>query len=102
MLYQNPLHMGITIKLKVMGKKDKIKRYLRLTRIKRAFTARVASLLITFLVGWLVTGDARVGLSISAIDTVIKLFIYYGHESVWEKKMTKDIKQIKFKHNLNK
>ena len=85
-----------------MGKKDKIKRYLRLTRIKRAFTARIASLFITFLVGWLVTGDIRIGLSISAIDTIIKLFIYYGHESVWENKMTKDIKQIKVEHSLNK
>jgi len=85
-----------------MSKKDKIKRYLRLTRIKRAFTARIASLFITFLVGWLVTGDIRIGLSIGAIDTIIKLFIYYGHESIWENKMTKDIKQIKVEHSLNK
>ena len=85
-----------------MSKKDKIKRYLRLTRIKRAFTARIASLFITFLVGWLITGDIRIGLSIGAIDTVIKLFIYYGHESIWETKMTKDIKQIKVEHSLNK
>ena len=85
-----------------MSKKDKIKRYLRLTRIKRAFTARIASLFITFLVGWLITGDIRIGLSIGAIDTIIKLFIYYGHESIWENKMTKDIKQIKVEHSLNK
>jgi len=85
-----------------MSKKDKIKRYLRLTLIKRAFTARIASLFITFLVGWLVTGDIRIGLSIGAIDTIIKLFIYYGHESIWENKMSKDIKQIKVKHSLNK
>jgi len=85
-----------------MGKKAKIRRYLRLTRIKRAFTTRIVSLIVTSLIGWLVTGDPKVGLSIGAIDMIIKLFIYYGHESIWENKMSKDIKQIKVEHSLNK
>ena len=80
-----------------MEKKNKIKRYLVITRIKRALTTRILSLLITTLVGWIVTGNPYIGLSIGAIDTLIKIFIYYTHETLWEKKMSKDIKQIKIK-----
>ena len=82
-----------------MTKEERIKKYLRLTRIKRAFTARAASLVVTSLIGWLVTGDPWIGLSIGAIDLVIKLFVYYGHESLWEKKMTDDIRKIKIKYD---
>ena len=80
---------------KEIEKKRKIEKYLRFTRVKRALTARTISLFITFLIGWFITGDLKIGLSIGAIDTLIKLFIYYGHETVWEQKMTKDIKKIK-------
>ena len=78
-----------------MSRKERIQRYLMITRIKRAFTARAISLLITISIGWFLTGDFQLGLSIGAIDTVIKLFIYYSHESIWETKMAKDIKRIK-------
>ena len=80
---------------KEIEKKKEIKKYLKFTRVKRALTARTISLIITFSIGWFITGDLRIGLSIGAIDTLIKLFIYYGHETVWEQKMTKDIKKIK-------
>ena len=78
-----------------MCRKDKIKRYLVITRIKRAFSARVISLIVTAVVGWLVTGNPVIGLTIGAVDTLIKLGLYYTHESIWEKKMAKDIKEIK-------
>jgi len=78
-----------------MCKKDKIKRYLIITRIKRACSARVISLIVTALVAWFVTGNPLVGITIGAVDTVIKLGLYYTHETIWEKKMAKDIKEIK-------
>ena len=80
---------------KEIEKKKEIKKYLKFTRVKRALTARTISLIITFSIGWFITGDLKIGLSIGAIDTLIKLFIYYGHETIWEQKMTKDIKKIK-------
>ena len=80
---------------KEIEKRKKIEKYLKFTRVKRALTARTISLIITFSIGWFITGDLKIGLSIGAIDTLIKLFIYYGHETVWEQKMTKDIKKIK-------
>ena len=78
-----------------MSKKEKIQKYLRFTRVKRACTARIISVFITISVGWFLTDDFKLGLSLGAIDTVIKLFIYYGHETIWEQKMTRDIKKIK-------
>ena len=82
-----------------MTKEERIKRYLRFTRIKRAFTARIASLVVTSLVGWMITGDPLIGITIGAADLVIKLFVYYSHESLWEKKMTEDIRKIKIKYD---
>jgi uncharacterized membrane protein len=82
-----------------MSKEEKIKRYLIWARVKRALTARVVSLVVTSLVGWVITGNPLIGLSIGAVDLIIKLFLYYGHETIWEKKMTKDIKQIKLEYS---
>lgn len=79
-------------------RREKIKKYLTVTRIKRAISARVISTLVTVLVGWLVTGNPYIALSIGAVDTIVKLFLYYTHETLWEKKMTKDIKKIKKKY----
>lgn len=81
-----------------MEKDKKIKKYLTVTRIKRAISARVISVIVTTLVGWAVTGNPYVGLSIGAVDMLLKLGLYYLHETLWEKKMTKDIKKIKIKY----
>ena len=80
-------------------RRQKIKRYLTVTRVKRAISARIISVIVTSLVGWAVTGNPYIGLSIGAADMVIKLGLYYIHETLWEKKMTKDIKKIKKKYN---
>jgi len=81
-----------------MTKNEQIKKYLIWTRIKRALTARVLSLVVTSIVGWLVTGNPLIGLSIGLVDGVIKIGVYYCHETVWERKMTKDIQQIKMQY----
>ena len=78
-----------------MEKERKIKKYLTMTRIKRAMRARVISVIVTTLVGWAVTGNPYIGLSIGAFDMLFKLGLYYIHETLWENKMTKDIKKIK-------
>lgn len=78
-------------------RKKEIYKYLRITRIKRAITSRLISTIITTIIGWLVTGDPFIGLSIGAFDTFLKLITYYIHEGWWEKKMSKDIREIKDK-----
>ena len=85
-----------------MSVKYKIKKYLIITRIKRAITSRIISLIITFFVVWLLTGNITDGVLISSVDTVFKLLLYYIHETIWEKKITKDIKQIKKTEKKNK
>ena len=75
--------------------RKKIQKYLRITRIKRAFISRFISIVVTFLVGWVMTGNPFVGLSIGAADTIFKIIIYYYYEGWWEKRITKDIRKIK-------
>ena len=62
-----------------MGNKEKIKRYLVVTRIKRAVSTRVISVIITSLIAWGITGNPFIGISIGAVDSVIKLCVYYTH-----------------------
>ena len=77
----------------------KIQKYLRITRIKRAIISRFISIVVTFLVGWVMTGNPFVGLSIGAADTIFKIIIYYYYEGWWEKRITKDIRKIKDKNS---
>lgn len=81
-----------------MNVKYKIKRYLVITRIKRAITSRIISIIITFIIGWLLTNDLSAGILISSVDSVFKILFYYIHETIWEKKISKDIKKIKKKN----
>ncbi len=79
--------------------RKKIQKYLRITRIKRAIISRFISIVVTFLVGWVMTGNPFVGLSIGAADTIFKIIIYYYYEGWWEKRITKDIRKIKDKNS---
>jgi uncharacterized membrane protein len=57
----------------------------RKRHIVKAITWRVVGTIATFFIGWISTGDWRVGLSISTLDFVVKLVLYYGHERLWYK-----------------
>ncbi len=56
-----------------------------LRTVAKSLTWRVAAFGITTSVAWLICGRMEVGLSIGAVDTVIKLFAYYTHERAWLK-----------------
>ncbi len=51
----------------------------------KAVSWRVTGSIDTFLIGWLVTGNAVVAGTISAIEILTKIFLYYLHERVWGK-----------------
>lgn len=53
--------------------------------LAKALTWRVAALVITMTVVWVVTGRAELAASIGLMDTAIKLVAYYGHERCWLK-----------------
>tara|TARA_R110000751_G_scaffold302645_1_gene416814 strand:- start:48 stop:305 length:258 start_codon:yes stop_codon:yes gene_type:complete len=82
-----------------MSNRGRIAKYLRVTRIKRAFTSRAISVCVTFIIIYVVTGNIKTGVLIGSIDTVIKLCLYYWHETFWENKITVDIKKIKLLKN---
>jgi uncharacterized membrane protein len=44
---------------------------------------RVIATSITFIVGWIVSGDIKFGLLIGGIDTLIKTIGYFSYERVW-------------------
>lgn len=39
----------------------------------------------TIALGWLVSGDATVGLTIGSLEVLTKMILYYAHERVWYK-----------------
>ena len=51
----------------------------------KAVSWRITGSLDTFLIGWLVTGNAIMAGTISAIEILTKIILYYLHERVWGK-----------------
>jgi uncharacterized membrane protein len=51
--------------------------------IVKALSWRVFALVITAVIAWRVTGDARVAAAIGIADTLVKLAMYYAHERIW-------------------
>jgi len=43
----------------------------------------LVAFLITFLVAFIVTGKTEVAAGIGLIDSLVKVFAYYGHERIW-------------------
>lgn len=39
----------------------------------------------TILIGWLVSGDVRIGATIGGFEIVTKMVLYYLHERAWFK-----------------
>ena len=39
--------------------------------------------LVTILLVYLATGELAISLGIGAVDVVVKIAMYYGHERVW-------------------
>ena len=38
-----------------------------------------------FLIGWVITGNWKLGGSIASIEVMTKIFLYYFHERIWNK-----------------
>lgn len=55
----------------------------RKRHIAKAFSWRILASIVTFLVGWLVTGDVEFGMTIGLLDVILKLVLYYIHERIW-------------------
>jgi uncharacterized membrane protein len=53
--------------------------------ILKTITWRVVGTIDTILLGWLLTGDLKMGVSIGGVEVISKMILYYLHERVWYK-----------------
>ena len=51
--------------------------------IAKTITWRIVGTIDTILIGWLVSGDVRVGATIGGFEVVTKMVLYYLHERAW-------------------
>ena len=57
----------------------------RKRHIAKTLTWRIIGTIDTMLIGYLITGDIKIGLSIGGIEVISKMVLYYLHERVWYK-----------------
>jgi len=53
--------------------------------ILKTITFRIIATITTFILVLIITGDLIIASVIGILDTILKLFIYYSHERVWNK-----------------
>ena len=53
--------------------------------VAKAITWRSIGSFDTFVLGWLITGNAAIGGSIAVLELLTKMFLYYLHERAWSR-----------------
>tara|TARA_B100000579_G_scaffold405523_1_gene391245 strand:- start:551 stop:757 length:207 start_codon:yes stop_codon:yes gene_type:complete len=53
--------------------------------LAKAVSWRTLGTIDTMLIGWIISGDPTVGVSIGIVEVFTKIFLYYFHERVWYK-----------------
>jgi len=53
--------------------------------IAKTLTWRVVGTIDTMILGWLVSGDPMIGITIGSFEVVTKMILYFMHERVWYK-----------------
>jgi uncharacterized membrane protein len=51
----------------------------------KSISYRILSVIITFSISWMLTGNLTIAGSIASIDAVIKFVVYFMHERAWGK-----------------
>jgi len=51
--------------------------------LAKALTWRITATLTTAVIAYFVTGELSTAAMIGGIEFILKFFIYYGHERVW-------------------
>ena len=51
----------------------------------KTITWRLIGTVDTILLGWLISGDATIGLKVGGLELITKMVLYYLHERVWYK-----------------
>ena len=53
--------------------------------LAKALSWRAIGTLDTIALGWIISGDALIGIKIGAVELVSKVVLYYIHERAWYK-----------------
>ena len=53
--------------------------------LAKTISWRITATTTTFIIAWIVTGDLGAGAAIGGVEAVAKMFLYYGHERIWER-----------------
>jgi uncharacterized membrane protein len=53
--------------------------------IAKAVSWRITGTLDTFLISWLITGEALLATGIALTEIITKIFLYWFHERVWNR-----------------
>ena len=53
--------------------------------LTKAISWRVLGTIDTFILSWLITGEAKIALTISGVEIITKLILYWAHERVWNR-----------------
>ena len=77
-----------------MNKKEDVKKCIKKTRLMKTLTWRAISWVMSSLIAYVITGNIAMALSLGIADTLIKGFIYWGHEYKWDKVIKQKIKKI--------
>lgn len=78
----------------------------RKRHILKTITWRIVGTIDTMLIGWLISGDPTVGLSIGGLELLTKTILYYFHERAWYRsdwgvnRKEKNEKKIKISANI--
>lgn len=68
------------------GRERKVKEKPSIDRkrhILKTITWRIVGTIDTIVIGWAISGDPTIGLSIGGVEVVTKMGLYYLHERVW-------------------
>jgi len=55
----------------------------RLRHLAKTVTWRIVGTIDTIALGWIISGDAKIGLTIGGFEVVTKMILYYFHERAW-------------------
>jgi len=75
----------------------KIHTFYKRRNVLKTITWRIISLILSFTVGFLVTGSFEMGGLFALFDFTIKSALYYFHEKYWNKYTIRKIRKIKKK-----
>lgn len=53
--------------------------------ITKAITWRITGTIDTFLISWIITGQPVIALSISAVEVLTKIGLFWFHERIWNR-----------------